>query len=280
MKPSLYFAADEKDVDQLKAEYTIRKKFGFKMDYLSASAVKKKYHFEAPGAILSQLGGQTNAYLLAHCLLQYCKGRGVQIFDHTPANSIRHTAKDVTVTVSRGVKITAKKLVYATGYEAVNFIDKKIVKLESTYACISEQANEKTRFWKEEALMWNTAQPYFYMRTTDDNRMLIGGRDSKFYDPVRRDRLLKQKIRDLVKDFNKIFPAIEFKPEFSWAGTFGSTEDGLPFIGEFPKLPNSLFALGFGGNGITFSLIAAEMITALVTGKPSKDASIFSFDRV
>jgi len=37
--------------------------------------------------------------------------------------------------------------------------------------------------------------------------------------------------------------------------------------------------LGFGGNGITFSVIAAEIIRDMITGKRNKDASLFSFDR-
>ncbi|RYF85613.1 MAG: FAD-binding oxidoreductase [Chitinophagaceae bacterium] len=39
-------------------------------------------------------------------------------------------------------------------------------------------------------------------------------------------------------------------------------------------------ALGFGGNGITFSLIAAEMLSDALAGKEMKDAALFSFDRV
>ena len=83
----------------------------------------------------------------------------------------------------------------------------------------------------------------------------------------------------LQKDFKKIFPSIPFKTEFSWAGTFGSTKDGLPYIGTYKKLPNSFFALGFGGNGITFSQVAGEIIASLITGKKNKDAGIFSFER-
>jgi glycine/D-amino acid oxidase-like deaminating enzyme len=126
----------------------------------------------------------------------------------------------------------------------------------------------------------NAADPYLYMRSTKDRRILIGGRDEEFYSPAKRDLLLPGKIKQLVKDFNKVFPDIEFKPEFSWAGTFGATKDGLPFIGHYKKLPNSLFALGFGGNGITFSLIAAEILTAVITGKKNNDTSIFSFERM
>ena len=39
------------------------------------------------------------------------------------------------------------------------------------------------------------------------------------------------------------------------------------------------YALGFGGNGITFSQIAAQIITDLIQGKKNKDAAIFAFDR-
>jgi len=118
------------------------------------------------------------------------------------------------------------------------------------------------------------------MRTTSDKRILIGGRDEDFCNPAKRDKLIEKKKKQLVKDFKKIFPAIEFIPEFTWTGTFGETKDGLPFIGSYAPLPNSYFALGFGGNGITFSVIAAQIITDLIEGKENKDASIFSFDRV
>ena len=77
-----------------------------------------------------------------------------------------------------------------------------------------------------------------------------------------------------------MYPKLTFKPEFNWCGTFGATKDGLPFIGEYPGLANGYFALGFGGNGITFSLIAAEIIKDLIIGKKNKDEEIFSFSRL
>lgn len=161
----------------------------------------------------------------------------------------------------------------------MEFIDKKIVDLKSTYAVVSEQYNER-KFWKDEVLIWNTANPYLYVRTTPDGRVLVGGRDEDFYNPDKRNKLISKKTKQLTQDINKLFPQLDFKPEFSWTGTFGATKDGLPFIGGYDKLPNSYFALGFGGNGITFSLIAAEIIRDLLLGKENKDASIFSFERV
>lgn len=85
--------------------------------------------------------------------------------------------------------------------------------------------------------------------------------------------------KQLTADFFKKFPSINFIPELSWSGTFSSTKDGLPYIGTYKKLPNSYFALGFGGNGITFSLITAELIKEEITGRNNVDAKIFAFDR-
>ena len=279
-KQSLYYAAYKKDIDFLKEEFSIRKEHGFDVEYLGKAAVKKQFNIDAPGAILSALGAQTNAYGFTHALLQASKAKGLRIFDRTSIVKIDHHKKGVTLTTESGLTLKTKKLVYATGYEAVDFIDKKIVDLHCTFACTSEQANEKAKFWKDDVLIWNTADPYFYMRNTKDRRILIGGRDEEFYGAAKMEKLLPGKIKQLVKDFNKVFPNIEFKPEFGWAGVFGATKDGLPFVGNYKKLPNSLFALGFGGNGITFSLTVAEILTDMITGRKNPDAQIFSFERV
>jgi len=280
LKESLYFADSLKDEKFLKREFNIRKQQGFEVSYLDKAALKKTYGFAAPGAILSKAGAQTSAYDLTHALIQHAQKKGMKIFDRTEITGIKHHKESITLKSEKGYIITAKKLVYANGYEAIKYIDKKIVDLHSTYATISEQFNDSTEFWKDECLIWNTADPYLYMRTTKDRRILVGGRDVNFYDINKRDKLINKKAALLVKDFKTIFPGIDFKKEFNWTGTFGSTKDGLPFIGSYKKLPNSFFALGFGGNGITFSLLAAEIITDIITGIKNEEENIFSFNRI
>ncbi|HEY4874281.1 MAG TPA: FAD-dependent oxidoreductase, partial [Puia sp.] len=81
------------------------------------------------------------------------------------------------------------------------------------------------------------------------------------------------------KSLAKLFPGIIFKTDFKWAGTFATTKDGLPYIGKISQRPHTYFALGFGGNGITYSLIAAQAITQSVLGKKHKALELFSFDR-
>jgi glycine/D-amino acid oxidase-like deaminating enzyme len=278
-KNSLYYAAHKKDITFLREEFAIRHKNRFAVSYLTEAGLNRKFGINAPAAILSEQGATTNAYDFAHALHQYTKKKGLRIFDRTRIETIRHHKNNFELKTETGWVIKAKKIIYATGYEALKEIDKKIADLHSTYATISEQENDRKVFWKDDVLIWNTADPYLYIRTAEDKRILVGGRDEEFYDPVNRDALIKKKARLLTKDFNRLFPDIPFKPEFSWTGTFASTRDGLPYIGNYKKLPGRYFALGFGGNGITFSQVAAEMIRDEIKGKKRKDGIIFSFER-
>jgi glycine/D-amino acid oxidase-like deaminating enzyme len=278
-RQSLYYAAAKKDLPFLEKEFTARKRAGLDVRYLKEQEMPVITGFAAPAAILSEDGAQTNAYLLTHCLHQYAIKKGLQVYDRSPVVSIRHHRRSVELKTANGKKIKAGKLVFATGYETVNYIDQPIVKLHSTYAVASEPLSEPKPFWKKDRILWNTADPYLYISTTEDNRIVIGGRDEAYYSPVKRDKLIKTKTRQLSSDFGKLFPGINFIPEFSWTGTFGSTKDGMPYIGSYRKRPHSYFALGFGGNGIIFSLIAAEMIAGFCKGKKQPNADLFSFER-
>jgi glycine/D-amino acid oxidase-like deaminating enzyme len=90
---------------------------------------------------------------------------------------------------------------------------------------------------------------------------------------------LRNKAIALKRRFRQLFPRIPFEVAATWAGTFGTTADGLPMIGQHPDVPHTWFALGFGGNGTTFSLIAAEIIREAMLGKTDSDAALFRFAR-
>jgi glycine/D-amino acid oxidase-like deaminating enzyme len=60
---------------------------------------------------------------------------------------------------------------------------------------------------------------------------------------------------------------------------FWPVNDGLPYIGTARQFPNAYFALGYGGNGITFSWIAAGILLDLFHGRENESARLFGFDR-
>jgi hypothetical protein len=82
-----------------------------------------------------------------------------------------------------------------------------------------------------------------------------------------------------VPRFGRLFPGMAFQPTFSWAGTFAETEDHLPCIGRHPDYPNAWFAAAYGGNGVSFGVLAAEIIRDAVCGKRHPAEALFGFDR-
>jgi glycine/D-amino acid oxidase-like deaminating enzyme len=202
---------------------------------------------------------------------------GARIFDRMLVEKYDARPNGVRLETNRGCKICAFHAV-ATGYEAQDFLPKRVVKLKSTYALASEPLAEFTGWW-ERCLIWETARPYLYLRTTSDSRAFVGGEDDPFRSPARRDNLVKKRTDQFAIRFSEMFPAIELEVAYRWAGTFGETKDGLAYIGQIRQMPRCYFALGFGGNGITFSIIAAEIIRDTLLRRPNPHARLFRFDR-
>lgn len=278
-KKSLYFAAYKKDVNWLKMEFEARKEAGFKVKWMNADAIKNIYQLEKTyGGILSEQGASVDAFTLVHEILEYNTKRGLQVFDKTELVKVSSHKSGQEVMLHTGATIHTKKIVYCVGYESATMIKEKFVDLISTYAIVSEIDEATTKKYND-ILLWNTSEPYNYLRTTDDGRFLIGGEDEAFRDPQKRDKLIRRKEQKLIKAFEKYLPNIPFYSDFAWAGTFGETKDGLPYIGEHKDFKNSYFVLGFGGNGITFSMIGMEMVSEWMKGKKHTLTPWFKFGR-
>jgi glycine/D-amino acid oxidase-like deaminating enzyme len=278
LRPSFQFASYNNDVKELEQEYLLRKRAGINLQLLAADDISKKFGFTKAAGLLSADGASVEAYELTHALLRHGQDKGVLVYDNTQINHIEHEEKGVILHTEWGPTIKAKQLIIACGYESQQYLPKKIERLYSTYSLVSEPFYTD-QFWYENALIWETANPYLYMRTTTDQRILVGGKDDLFYNPGRRDAALPRKIKQLENSFCRLFPYIHFRTDFAWAGTFASTKDGLPYIGTIPERPHTWFALGFGGNGITFSVIAAQIISDLLSGNKNPNSALFGFNR-
>lgn len=278
-KKSLYYASKKKDVAWLKKEFNARKDAGFKVKWLESDEVSKQFGFKNTyGGILSEQGASIDAFKFAHELFKVNVKKGLQIFDKTEMTDVEYFKGYNLITVDSGFQIRAKKVIYCIGYESKNLIKEHFVNLKSTYAIVSEIDPKKFKNITN-TLVWNTDEPYMYMRTTDDGRMLIGGGDEDFYDAEKRDSLLNKKEKEILKTLKKIKPDYHFYTDFVWAGTFGETKDGLPYIGEHKDFKNSYFILGFGGNGITFSVTGMEMVSQFMKGKKHLLSKYFKFGR-
>lgn len=278
-KESLYYASKKKDVSWLKKEFEARKNAGFNVKWIEKEEILERYEFENTfGGILSSQGASVDAFHLAHELLAFNSKKGLRVYDKTEMDSVEVKKGFNLVTTKTRQKIKAQKIIYAIGYESAHLIKEKFVDLKSTFAMVSE-IDEKGSEKLNNTLFWNTSDPYLYMRTTSDGRVLIGGGDEDFRDPEKRDAMIDKKEKEILRDLKDLLPNYHFYTDFTWAGTFGETKDGLPYIGEHKDFPNSYFVLGFGGNGITFSVTGMEMASAFMKNKNHPLTEYFKFGR-
>ena len=278
-RESLYAASRPRDVSGLKQETALRRAHGFSVEYWDRRKIAAHSSLPYPAALLSHEAGEVDAYRLTHALFRTAAAQGAQIFDRTEVVRRRFTRAGVELRTREGHRVRARRLVIATGYEARPFLPEPVMALHSTFALVTEPMPDFPG-WPGRRLIWETARPYLYLRTTADHRVIIGGGDVPFRDPAARDQLLAAKTRWLLRRLQQLFPRLRPELAYAWTGTFAVTDDGLPYIGQIKSAPHTWFALGYGGNGILYSQIAAEIICAGCLGQSHAQADLFAFDRV
>ncbi len=277
-RQSIYVANNRKQVRQLEREHEARRACNIEVELVTQPELGYRFPLQHPAALVSAAGASCDPYRLAHGLLQLVLRRGGRVYDRTEATEILAQDGGILARTQRGTTVKARRIVYATGYEAQERLQQRVVTLKSTYAFASQPLADLAP-WREDWLLWEVDRPYLYLRATADRRILAGGRDDSFRSPRLRDGRVERRSEQLLRQVKKILPDLPLEVEFAWAGTFGETEDGLAYIGASPEQPNAYFALGFGGNGITFSATAADLLVDQLLGRPNPDAAIFRFDR-
>ena len=120
-----------------------------------------------------------------------------------------------------------------------------------------------------EALYWDTADPYHYLRV-DSHRgfdyAIFGGKDHKTgqQDP-------ETAYRELEAEAARLLPQMEITHR--WSGQVIETNDGLPFIGETSE--RQFAATGYAGNGMTFGTLAGMMAHDCALGRRNPWRELF-----
>jgi glycine/D-amino acid oxidase-like deaminating enzyme len=258
-------------------EFEMRAEYGFDVAMLDARDLRNRHGFDKPAALWSRDAAQVDPYRLTYELLTVGLTQSLRVHDRTRVVEYDLRKRSATLRTDRGAAVRCKWVVFATGYEVAEILQRDIVDLKSTFALVSEPMADPV--WRDECLFWEWADPYLYFRVTDDHRVIIGGEDEPFHDAEKRDALLVDKTKALLRKFARYFPHLPLEVAFAWAGTFGETSDGLAYIGQVPECPNSFFTLGFGGNGIVYSTLAAGLIRDKLLNVANPYEGLFEFDR-
>jgi glycine/D-amino acid oxidase-like deaminating enzyme len=279
-KSSLYLASDKKGLKGIGDEYKLRTKHGFPVNYLDAGDLEKEYGLDRRGALHHEFAAQMDTYRAAvGLILHHVIRQNLTVYTRTAVTGMQVVGNKVVLVTEEGFRIKARYVVCAPGSEAGMFLPRKVMSLYSTFALVTQPVPADL-LWKDQCLIWETCRPYFYIRVTQDNRLMMGGEDMKFRKGKgMKDALVARKAKAVLNQCRRLFPQIPVKPEFSWFGVIGETKDGLPYIGQFPGMKHVYFALGHGGNGTTFSMIAAQLIRNQICGKMDYRKKLFAFNR-
>lgn len=263
-RDSLYYASYKEDVATLEKEYGYLKKHGFEVDFLTSEDIGKLYPFSKPAAIYSKNDGELNPYKFTVGLIEKARNKGIRVFEETQVHG-KKIEKDYTLLhTTNSNTIKARHVIVAAGYECQEFKEDKNVVFVSSYSVVTNPVEDLSP-WYKKTLIWETARPYIYMRTTADHRIIIGGLDENTTNPQKRDVMLIHKKQLLIEEFNKLFPDIHVWPEFYLSAFYGGTHDGMPLIGIYDDFPNWYFLMGYGDNGMVYSMVLSKIIADHIT---------------
>jgi glycine/D-amino acid oxidase-like deaminating enzyme len=272
---SLLIAGNKMDGNAVRKEAQFRRRLGLPSQFIESRTLQNRYGIDREAGILSAGNCELDPRMLTLGLLKVASRRGVKCIFPMEVVSMSATMQGVFLTLGDGTVVAGRKVIAATGYEVLQDISKRKYDLISTWALATKRVPPEI-LWRDRVMIWEASEPYLYVRTTVDNRVIVGGEDESFSDPARRDAKTAAKAKRIVSKLQKLLPNVSIEPEFIWSGTFATSPTGLPVIGEVDELPNVFAILGSGGNGITFSSIAAEMAKSWIRGKKHRHASLFA----
>jgi glycine/D-amino acid oxidase-like deaminating enzyme len=281
-RDSIYYTTSPETADKLHAEHRLRRAAGFGGRWLGAAALRRSTGIDGAAGIRSRGSAQFDPYRACLGLMRTAQQDGALIFERSAVRRIETTRTGVAAVTRHGT-VFASQAVIATGYATPEF--KPLAgrfAMKHTYVLTSQRiaARTRARLGLGDVMLWDTERPYHYARWTPDRRLILGGGDRPQVSERRRASLFREEIRTLRRHFEQLLPSLGgIDIEYAWEGLFAITPDGLPYIGPHRRYPRHLFALGYGGNGMTFGFLAARLLVDWVLGVRSPDLRLFAFGR-
>ena len=281
-RDAIYYAADGDGVERLRRELKLRARSGFDGEWLSTGALRRLTGISGRGAIRTQGNAQFDPYQACLGLVRAAAASGARIFERSEVQRIDAARDRVRLRTRNGV-VDARRVVIATGYATRQFRPLAgRFRMYRTYVQATEplDAAQRGELGLSDVMVWDTDRPYHYTRWTPDHRLLLGGGDRLLRRGQHRGRQFDAASRELREYFQMRLPALAtIQTEFAWEGLFAMTSDGLPYVGPHRRYPGHWFALGYGGNGMTFGFLAARLLLERWYDGRSQDHALFGFSR-
>ncbi len=267
----LYIAHREKKMAFLENETRVmRDQFGYDARMMSREEVHAKYVLdsEACGAQHESEGISVHPLKLAYGYLKQARELGARVHPASPVigwetkNGVHHLR-------TPGGTVRAKKVGIATGaYTAPGLhptlTNRYFPVLSNSIVTrpLTPDELKATNFLTKEAIT-DTRTLRFYYRLLPDNRVQIGSRSSI----TGADATAKKHYDLLINGLARKFPALKgIQIDYSWWGWVDVSHDMMPRIVQPDAKQQVFYALGYGGNGVSFSAHAGRRMAQRIAG--------------
>jgi glycine/D-amino acid oxidase-like deaminating enzyme len=281
-RDTVYYTTEAEDVAPLHAEYRARQRAGFDATWLTPRALRVEAGIPARAGIRTRGNAHCDPLRACDAVAREAVRRGARFFERSPVRRIDAGRGGVRVRTAGGV-VEARQAVIATGYATRQFRPLAgRFQMSYTYVLATPPLDARARreLGLADVMLWDTRRQYHYARWTPDHRLLLGGWDRPLRGgqpaPVR----LAAAMAGIRAHFERVLPALADLPmAHAWEGRFANTPDSLPYVGPHRQYPGHAFALGYGGNGMTFGSLAGRLLVEQWQGRRSRDHALFAFDR-
>ena len=265
------YANSKEDLQSLAKQCTAAQNLG-----LDAKLIKdgSKLGFKNSGYMEIKNLAKFHPLKFTYALAECAQALGVEIFEHSEVRKLENLEYSGTkVKTSKGL-VTVDFVVVAT-YEPFDNPLSLYFRKGSYLSYVLELAVKNMELL--EGIYEDTKNPYHYLRvdkTARGQRVIIGGEAHRKDVPVNETK----SFNALIEYANSIIPTKNRTISKKWVGLILEPIDGLPSIGRIDDR-NVLYTLGFSGNGMTYSSIAAMLFTDIITGKKNPWTEIYNPQR-
>ena len=273
-KRTLYLAGDAYGRRALEAEAEARADMGLESRYVGPAELREQFGIERTGAIVSEGSASADPARLAAGLLRRACDKGARVWSPVEVLEAVGDPEGVTLLTDAGNAVRARKVIFCCGYEFPKGMPTPGAKVISTWA-LASKPRIRCPAWLRDTLVWEASDPYLYLRMGGDGRLIVGGEDEPSATAHEDRTTLTRKCETIAGKLRRLLPGIEFEVDYVWAGAFGESATGLPQIGPVEGMDHVHAVMGFGGNGITYSVIASEVVGCAIRGEVDPDVDLY-----
>lgn len=279
----LYVAHRQRSLEKIAAESRIlNESFGYATRVISAEDLRRDFvdEAEAVGAVHEPIGTGIHPAKLAFGYLQMARSLGARVHTASPVLGIEPHGTSFLLRTPSGT-VRARAVAIATGaYTSLGLTPElqgrcmPILSNSLVTRPLTASEVEATGF-RTRQVITDTRTLRFYYRLLPDNRIQIGSRSAI----TGADATHPRHLQLLVDGLHRKFPPLRgIEIEYSWWGWVDVSHDMMPRIFRPDPKQNLFYALGYGGNGVSYSAQAGRRMAQMIAGQAfdGQDLPIFN----